>query len=313
MTGNRLRLSHSRAGFMRMVMMSQDKLFVIVEGRELDTPFYSGICESSHRVSRAGYQVWLIEQIEDANGKPTGGKKGLLSLFEYCKSQGKLRYSTPLGEKSFAFCLDRDNENVTGGLKRSGHLIYTRLNDVESEIFSQPLNERVIMASLSIDRDSARRFLWALGDWRLDLSNAWKEWIELCCLAKAIGARTDVGFSKESIINGDRYGKMDAAAAASARARVLSRSNFDATRTMAIEKRVSDKIGKIYATGDPRTLLHGKWLSKFLAYRAKDYFAGKPVAFQYFEGAVTRVHLYSLDYSAPWVDYYREKLHRLLS
>lgn len=232
----------------------------------------------------------------------------MLSFFDFCKKKNKLRVPSPLGDRILTFCLDRDNEQVTGGGRRSPHILYTRQSDVEAEIFSHGFTADVLMSALSLDRATAQSVIRNLGDWRFELASSWRGWIELCCLAKSLSARCDVGFGHESSINQGKYGPTDAALEASARSRVVARSRLTAERTQATEKRIALKIATAYSSGTPQDLLKGKWLPAFLEHKMKMHFAGAPIAWNGFTSTIKALMIHTIDYSDGWANPYRLRL-----
>ncbi|MGA5181321.1 hypothetical protein ACPCBF_16280 [Streptomyces pseudogriseolus] len=293
--------------------MSRDKAFLIVEGRDFDRAHYSRICESSTKVRKSGFQIWLIEQIhDDVTGKAAGGKPAVLSFFDYCKRKQSLKLGSPLGDRVIFFCLDRDNEQITGGGRRSPHILYTQSSDVEADIFAHGFSEDVVMSALSLDRWNAKKVVSHLGDWRMELASIWREWIELCCLAKSLEARCDVGFGRESSINIDKYGPVDQSLLSSARARVKQKSKLSPSDTSSIEAKIAVKIKEVYARGDARKLLKGKWIPHFLAWKLKIFFGSTPVAMQGFEASIGRIAMHSIDYDAHWVRVHHRRIEALL-
>lgn len=312
MTGDR-KLSYTRSAFVRRIAMSRDKSFLIVEGREFDVPFYSRLCESSKAVESKGYQVWLAEQIrEDITGSGRGGKPGVLSFFDYCKKRGSLRVSSPLGDKALTFCLDRDNEQITGGGRRSSHILYTRKSDVEAEMFSHGISAELLMSALSLDRSTAQTLIKDLGDWRLELATNWREWIELCCLAKRLESKCDVGFGSESTINVPKYGPTDPGLASAARMRITTRSPLNRAQISSHEQIIKAKISAVFTKGTPGDLLKGKWLPSFLESRIRIHFGKSPVSFNGFSTSIKALLVHSLDYSATWAEPYRKHLEKNL-
>ncbi|MEU5047378.1 hypothetical protein [Streptomyces griseorubiginosus] len=257
--------------------------------------------------------MWLVEQIRnDATGKSAGGKPAVLSFFDHCKKSQSLRLSSPSGDRLLFFCLDRDSEQITGGGRRSPHILYTHNSDVEADIFAHGISEDVVMSSLSLDKWTAQKTLSYLGDWRLELAVLWRDWIELCCLAKALGSRCEVGFGRESGINLDKYGPADQALVAAARAKVRSRSKLTPSETSKIEAKIAAKIASTYARGDARRALKGKWIPNFLAWKLKGYFGATPVAMQGFEASIGRLVMHSIDYSGQWVAVYHKRIEVML-
>ncbi|MEH0528151.1 hypothetical protein QBA75_13445 [Streptomyces stelliscabiei] len=257
--------------------------------------------------------MWLVEQIhDDITGKSAGGKPAVLSFFDHCKERNSLKLSSPLGDRLIFFCLDKDSEQITGGGRRNPHILYTQNSDVEADIFSHGISEEVMMTCLSLDKWTARKALAYLGDWRLELAVLWREWVELCCLAKALGARCDVGFGRESSINLDRYGAVDQSLASAARTRVRSRSKLTPSETSLVEAKIAARIDAVYAKGDARRVLKGKWIPNFVAWKLKNHFGATPVAMQGFDVSVGRLVMHSIDYSGRWVAVYHKRIEAML-
>ena len=162
------KLSYSRDAFIARVRMSQrTALFVVVEGKEFDSPFYEGVCGGSSKVREAGHQVWLIEQItRDQQGNTSGGKQSVLAFYDYCRRNKVLRLANSGGFRSIVFCIDRDNDDIAASLRRSNHVIYTDTYDAEAHAFLHGEPLRAVAAAASLDRESTEAFLAAIGDWR---------------------------------------------------------------------------------------------------------------------------------------------------
>ncbi|MFE2418227.1 hypothetical protein [Streptomyces hokutonensis] len=309
------RLSYTRQAFARRVMISRDRLFIVVEGIDLDSPFYDRICSSSGKIEDAGYQVWLAQQIKASDeGNGASGKTAVLAHFDHFKKRKQLSFTSTNGEiRSIAFMMDRDNEDITGGSRRSQHAIYTEMFDVEAEIFFRGKDSKALSTALSLDMKSADHLAAHLGDWIADLAVIWRDWIEWCCIAKATGARCGVGFSKESTINVPKYGPVDPAtqareAATVARRAVCEPADF-ARKQLSISRRVANR----HAKGEAAKTVRGKWLPFYLIYLIGQYFGNSPYVYQGFTTIAARMYLDACDFSEDWVSYYQTRLEKLIS
>lgn len=205
------RLRFTRAGFLRRIAMSYDTaLFVLVEGKVYDPYFVHKVCASSAHLVREGYDIKLISQIGTNRGIYAAGKDAVLAYYDYCRRARKLTQINSKGKRSIAFFVDRDYQQITGGMRRSPHVIYTRSADVEAEIFANANELHALAMAASLDLATATDLANALGDWREVLANDWREWIELCYVAEAVRSRVR-GFASGTsrIHNGPRNRTLD--------------------------------------------------------------------------------------------------------
>ncbi|MFE1285982.1 hypothetical protein [Streptomyces sp. NPDC058751] len=307
------RLSYNRSAFARRVQISQDSLFVIVEGKDLDARFYDRVCDSSTSIETAGYQIWLAEQLkDDVTGAVAGGKKAVLAHYDYFKTAKKLSVTSSSGKHSIAFMIDRDNDDLSGGKKRSPHVIYTEMFDVEAEAFVRGNDEEALAGILSLDSASASQLAADLKGWVKDLADTWREWVTLCTVAKAVGAGCDVGFGRESWVNNPKYGSAESVKLAAAEAKISASTRRTSAEFNAISTRVRGRINSCYSRGHSYRLLKGKWLAPYLVYRVKGHFGSAPVHYGGVEDSVARAYLATCDFRENWVNYYRDRLEALI-
>lgn len=312
------RISYTRDGFLRRVSMSHDaSLFVIVEGKVHDPYFVDKICGSSQLVSQARYEVRSVTQIESGSGTYAGGKAPVVSLFDHCKSSGKLSQRNSSGWKRIAFIVDRDAQHLTGGRRRSPHLIYTRFADCEAHIFSESNETEALAVAASLDHDEASDLVAFLGDWRKALADDWRPWIELCYVAEAARSRTQwVGLGKASslIHKGPDHRTLDNDALVAAMQAVEDTSLFSGERFKEIRLSIMKKIDRIYIRGNEYTLLKGKWLPDQLTLLVAGFFdnAGGEWNKVGFKASVTRCYASNLDMTKPGASEIRAKLEALL-
>jgi hypothetical protein len=247
-------------------MSHDNSIFIVVEGKVTDRYFLEKLCSAEPSVQRAGYEIYMVEQISDENGQASGGKDAVLALFDYCKDERKLAQKNSGGVRSVAFVLDRDSEHITGGKKRSPHLLYTYYADSEAHAFLEGDLIGALQPAASLDRATAVEVVNGLGNWAEKLADDWRPWIEQCYLAKALRSRTWVGFGvPHSLVHdGPMRRELDAKQLAAAKAAVRDTSLYSGAKYARIEKKVLENIDQVYASGRGYELLKGKWLASQL-------------------------------------------------
>jgi hypothetical protein len=117
----------------------------------------------------------------------------------------------------------------------------------------------------SLDRETAKNLVEALGDWRHDLANAWRPWIELCYVAEAARARCWVGLghSKSLVHKGKKCRTLDQEALSAAEKAIRDSSPLSDTE---FEKRrglVLSRIDALYQQGKQEYLRGNGYGSAF--------------------------------------------------
>ena len=269
------RLQYTRDAFLRRVAMSYDaSVFVLVEGKVFDPYFAEQLCATSAKLRKAGYEIRLISQVKTDSGLSAGGKDAVISFFDYCKRNDRLRQRNAGGDRVVAFMVDRDCQHITGGMRRSPHVIYTLYADVEAHIFFDADELEALSLAASLDSATGMDLFQALGDWRRTVADTWRPWIELCCIADATRSRCWVGFGspKSLIHDGKRCGVINSKALAEASKAVrdsspLAGAVFDSRKDL-----VLSRIASTYRTRKQASLLKGKWLPIQLTFLVDDFF-----------------------------------------
>lgn len=313
------RLAFSRAGYLRRIAMSyKTKLFVVVEGKEHDRYFVDRLCRSSTQIGRENYEISVVNQINHGNGVNTGGKAAVLALYDYCRRAHKLVQQNSGGRRSICFLVDRDTQHLTGGKRRSPHVVYTILADTEAHIFANSNEVEAIATAASLDLATAQDVVKNIGDWRRDLADAWRPWIEECYVAEAVRARCWVGFGQASsrIHTGRKCRSLDGVALENARKAIVDSSLITGVQFTAQRQKIMLKLDRIYSAGLQSTLLKGKWLPAHIAIAVEEYFQNIGWSDGWnknsFKASITRCYLAHLDTSAQELSQLRKSLEALV-
>jgi hypothetical protein len=309
----------SRIGYMHRISMSYSTaIFVIVEGIQNDRYLVDRICRSSKSISEAGYEIRYIKQIRQAHAVASGGKSAVLSFYDYCRQAKKLIQRNSGGPRAICFFVDRDGQQITGGMRRSPHVVYTKLADSEAHIFSDSDEIEALATAASLDRRTTEDLIGYLGDWKVALADSWRPWIEECYVAEAVRSRSWVGFGPASSLvhDGANARILNVEALAAARKAVRDTALIAGPKFEAERNKILRRIGVIYESGDQSSLLKGKWLPTQLTYCVRDYFdsIGSSDGWNKasFNTSVTYCYLAHLDISRPNIQRLRGSLELLI-
>lgn len=150
------RLHHSYAGYLRLMQMSDTKLYVFVEGKQCDPYFFAQVCAVT-LCSRTTYYISTARQMPGNSG----GKQALLKFFIYLRNRRSLVSSLGGQKTACIFFLDKDVDDIQRKRKRSPHVVYTKHYDVQNYVFVNGDITKGSAAAASVD---PRRLEGDLGD-----------------------------------------------------------------------------------------------------------------------------------------------------
>ena len=200
------KLPRDAAAFAQRVKMSRNRLFLLVEGQDVDSRFYDQLLRSSGQLDSNGYVVQLGELVS-IGGSVAGGKRHLEKLHDYFRTHGQLKQSNSSNDRLIAFALDKDLADISGRMKRSAHVVYTQHADAEAEIFAHCRLKKTVAAALSLTSADARALVRKLGDPLDGLASIWSDWLGLCFRVEGTSSRCGVKISRPSKVNDPLYGR----------------------------------------------------------------------------------------------------------
>ncbi len=291
----------SPKAFSRRVLISLRSLHIVVEGKSHDSAYYGLIAESS-AVLAGDYEISRVDKIYTS-----GGKEGVLKVFETMRRSGHLIQASSAGPKVAVFMLDRDAEIVTGGTKRNPHIFYTRGYDVEADILMHGDTARALGATVGLSPADSRDLAERLGSWHQDAAHKWRDWVVLCCVATVLGIGSSANYSRGKVSDSDLRSIW------STRSKIKTASGMGDDEFEAFEGSIAKKIDAVYESGKCHTLVKGKWLPFYLRERVSDLFDPSECPdMNDFEKKVVSNFLLSLDPTRKWGQRYSKSWERLL-
>ncbi|GLB67887.1 hypothetical protein [Arthrobacter mangrovi] len=287
--------------FRRRMQMGRTRLWVMVEGRDYDRAFYERLLETVPELEHASVSIRLAEQLS-VDGISAGGKKHLLKIFHYLKSEDALTHRNRKGAVAAAFFLDRDIDDFLGTCENDVHVVYTKNMDVESEILANGDLMRALGSSHGLGREHLRPLFRALGDPLSSLAMLWREWILLRLVAARTGLPSSPRFASVSQINEDTYGALDESSLQELKEAVISHVGAD---NWASEWSLAEQyIGHRLENGEAASLLHGKWIAGYLKHLVRVHLAEEIIKSGTSDREIIASCLETLSYSGAWTDHY---------
>jgi hypothetical protein len=302
------RLTRSFRAYLRSMQMSRHGVFAFVEGKRADPYFYGEICRSVCGTSGISYEIRRSWEL--ANGG--GGKQTLISFFEYLRRKSALVDVFKGKGTGILFFLDKDVDDLLGRQRRSPHVVYTRYYDVENHIFTEADLIKAAAGAASLDRQEVLSCFADGEAWRCKVAAWWKEWVTLCLFVAKKKISCESNYGVPSRINNPAHGPVDQAAYRAHQKRIRSKLGFADPQFRRAFGRVARLVDGIYAQGEHDRLFKGKWYGPLLADTITDTMGSSRVDSAGLAKRLSDSVRMTLDFDAPWADYFKEPLRRVI-
>jgi hypothetical protein len=131
------------------MQMSQEHVYIFVEGRDLNPHVYGQICAPLCKAAGKPHEVVIADRIAGGGG----GKTVLKQLFGFLRDNKSLLDRSTKVAKLAMFYLDKDVDDLFGALIASDHVVYTPYYNIENHLFHEGDLVSSIAIGGSIDAD----------------------------------------------------------------------------------------------------------------------------------------------------------------
>ena len=250
------RVGHSFGAMRRYIQMSRHRVFIYVEGRDLDPVFYGRLCGPVLRGQGLSHEIIVADRVAGGGG----GKNVLIRLFDYLRKRKALIDRSGPDAKLVMFYADKDTDDVFRTMRRSPNFIYTRHYCAENEVFCEGDLLSSIATAGSLDPGIVETRIPDPAVWRRAAAADWRNWIVLCLAAQKLrmGGPATYSASHETINS-----KVNPANLAGCEADLRARSGLPApifAEVIAWAKRCVDLT---FRRGNHDRLFKGKWYVLF--------------------------------------------------
>jgi hypothetical protein len=299
------RLKHTPEGYLHAMQMTSAQLLAFVEGENFDEYFYAEIC----RTMTDDYQIRRAREIPlSDDNKSAGGKKALISWFNYLKQHSALAMNSLEQEKVFVFFLDKDIDDIIKEIIKSPHIIYTKYYCIENHIFTEGnLNKT---AAIIASRDSQRMMLGDSAKWRQEVAQQWKSWVKLCLFSRKYKLNCECNYGnlpKKSdnplyeMLADDIYLQYKEIVKNSSK---LTEKQFNQSFGS-----ICKKVDDLYAKGEHDLIFKGKWYAGFFKMAIERVIGTKPSDS---DKSCFQITMSTVDFNGKWAEHFKKPLKSLL-
>lgn len=193
------RLTREYAALRRAFQVSHARVVVLVEGREVDAYLYDKICLTVLTPNGTSYRIVRADEIVQMGN--SGGKEVLLGFFDYLKRTSALHVA---GCYTTLFCLDKDVDDLERRMRRSPHVLYTTMYDIENLLVGSADLKDCAAAALSVPVATCSH-LSPANAWCLAVQSSWASWVTLRLCAKSFQVQR-ANYSSLSQVNVPLHG-----------------------------------------------------------------------------------------------------------
>jgi len=293
----------------RVKMSRHTNLFLLVEGRVNDRPFYERLLKPYARERGISFSVRIVEDLS-LDGASSGGKPFALVLFKHLLKQNLLTQANSEGKRFIGFAVDKDYDEYAINGTTHDHIILTESPDVESEIIRHSSLIRSVGSTYGLTRNQTQRAIKSKEQMFLDIAEAWLPWFSLRATALAAGARDAARYGGLSVIHEKDFGPHLPATEASLRQSILdwAERNDRLAEVRLAEESVRSRI----ETGRGFELVKGRWLTKYVRHLVEKRLAAETVSLDFPPDMLVNVCLETIKFNRGWTMHYRRQFDLLM-
>jgi hypothetical protein len=286
--------------------MSGGRVFIYVEGRDLDPDFYGRLFRAICLEQGLAYDIIVADRIAGGGG----GKGVLIRLFEYLRDRGALVDRSGPAPKLVMFYVDKDTDDVFRRKRKSNHVVYTSYYCLENHLFCEGDLLPSIATAGSVDLQLVRNRIADPVQWRRNAANRWREWIVLCLTAQKLHLGGEASYSVAHVTVDARVNPANLVAC---RADLQARSGMPAGQFDQIIAWARNRVSESISLGEHDRIFKGKWYVVFVQHELDQIgLAHGPINRN---GAIDRLIgslIATLPYNEPWAEHYKEPLRRAI-
>jgi hypothetical protein len=252
------RIGHSLGAMRRLIQMLPSRVFIYVEGRDVDPNFYSRLLGPICSDRGLPYEIIIADRVVGGGGG--GGKTVLIRLLNYLRLKNSLIDRSSGISKLVMFYLDKDTDDIFRKKCRSNHLVYTVHYCVENHLFIEGDLISSIATAGSVDVQLVRRRIANLNTWRRGAAVAWRNWIVLCLVAQRLRISGQASYSaNHDTVNS----KVNPPNLAACELDLQTRSALNATQFAEMVNWARRRVDRVIHDGTHDLLFKGKWYVHF--------------------------------------------------
>jgi hypothetical protein len=300
------RVGHSVKAMRRLMQMLGRRVFIYVEGRDLDPYFYSRLCEAICVERGLAYEIIVADRIAGAGG----GKSILIRLFEYLRRKRMLIDRSGPASKLVMFYLDKDTDDVFRKMRKSEHVVYTPHYCVENHLFCEGELLASIANAGSVDLGLVRRRIPDPVLWRRNAAVQWRNWLVLCLVAQrlSLGGPASYSVNHEGVNS-----RVNTANLITCQGDLQTRSGLPAHQFGLMITWARNRVDRSISAGEHDRIFKGKWYVVFALDELEQIaLTDGPINLNGAKDRLVGSLIATLQFDAPWAERYKEPLRRAI-
>lgn len=290
------------------MQMSATRVFILVEGRQIDTYFYSEIGRRVCASAGLSYEIVRADRVGESGGKGT-----LMELHEFLYLGGSLIDRSKGSETWCFFYLDKDVDDILCKQIESKHVVYTPFYSVENVLFIYGDLVRGAAAAASLDAARVGLRIPNSEAWRREKAELWKDFVTLCLFSQKYRINCDCHYGRNtSPLNNPADTEADAeevAARMTALEGLSGLPGVDFDRKFRASARL---VRRVYGRGEHDILFNGKWYRELLMREIEIVAQGEQYNRHALANGITASLAATLDFDSPWAEYFGGPLRKLV-
>jgi hypothetical protein len=172
------------------------------------------------------------------------------------------------------FC-DKDVDDIKRVLRRSTHVFYTELYDLEAHIYRDCDLRRAIAIGLSLNLDVVPSLYNDTAGWIEAKAQHWEHWLVLCLFSSIFNVDCGCSYGRVSNINPALLGAADIPAFENFRAQLQNNSGMGKAEFKRRFRSVQRMIQRLRSKGMLSLVFRGKWLETIIVAELRSALGGR--------------------------------------
>lgn len=298
---------HSFEGFRRYIQMRSVRVFILVEGKRVDSYFYGHICKPVCDDANLPYEVVRGDRLGQS-----GGKETLLGLYSHLHSVGSLTDNSNGLTKWCVFFLDKDVDDILRKQIPSPHIVYTPVYGVENVVFAEGELITALSAASSLDPGLIQQRIGDSQVWRRQRADEWNAFLVLCLFSRRYDVNGPCRFGRNTLpLNDGLHGPGNAVQIAARKAELEQQSGFPAAKFARKYRACERLVERIFAAGLQDVIFNGKWYLGLSMWEVEQA-APEQYNAHALSNGISAALLATLNFDEAWAEYYRGALRNLI-
>jgi hypothetical protein len=210
------------------------------------------------------------------------------------------------------FFVDKDVDDIKRVRRRSRHVFYTDLYDLEAHIYRDSDLRKAVAIGVSVSLDVVPVVYDNPAGWIEAKAVQWEHWLLLCLFSSMFNVDCGCGYGRASCINSGLLGATEIPAFESFKAQLNNKSGIPKEEFDRRFGAVQRTIRRLKSKGMLSLVFKGKWLEAIIMSELEAVFAGKGLA-RVSGHLISRAAMASFNFNSGWASQHIQRVSNLMA